>query len=94
MYAFADKLLEVSERNADKIADQWCKAVKANPHTPWFQAQKTEACNLFAIDFYKNFRSVYFDRSPTRNWRNTSVTTPRKISAQASPWRRPSTPSS
>jgi hypothetical protein len=64
MYAFADKLLEVTERHADEIAAQWCKAVKSNPHTPWFQAQKTEACSLFAMDFYKNFRNVYFDEKP------------------------------
>ena len=64
MYAFADKLLEVTERHADEIAAQWCRAVKSNPHTPWFQAQKTGACSLFAMDFYKNFRNVYFDEKP------------------------------
>ena len=42
MYAFADKLLEVSERHAAKIADQWCRAVKSNPHTPWFQSMKSD----------------------------------------------------
>ncbi len=64
MYAFADKLLEVSERHADKIAEQWCKAVKTNPHTPWFQSAKHADCNSFAVDFYKNFRNVYFDEKP------------------------------
>ena len=64
MYAFADKLLEVSERHADKIADQWCKAVKANPHTPWFQSLKQPDCITFAVDFYKHFRDVYFDEKP------------------------------
>jgi len=64
MYAFADKLLEVTERNADKIADQWCKAVKANPHTPWFQSLKQPDCITFAVDFYKHFRDVYFDEKP------------------------------
>jgi hypothetical protein len=64
MYAYADKLLEVTERHADKIADQWCRAVRSNPHTPWFQAQKAEDCSSFALDFYKNFRDVYFDEKP------------------------------
>lgn len=64
MYAFADKLLEVSERHADKIADQWCRAVKTNPHTPWFQSMKPADCNSLAVDFYKNFRNVYFDEKP------------------------------
>lgn len=64
MYVFADKLLEVTERNADKISAQWCKAVKSNPHTPWFQSMKQEACTDFALDFYKNFRNVYFDEKP------------------------------
>ena len=64
MYAFADKLLEVTERHADKIADQWCRAVRKNPHTPWFQSAKEAECNSFAVDFYKNFRNVYFDEKP------------------------------
>lgn len=64
MYAFADKLLEVTERHADKIADQWCNAVKTNPRTQWFQSIKHADCSSFAMDFYKNFRNVYFDEKP------------------------------
>ena len=66
MFAFADKLLEVSEKHADKIADHWCKAVKANPRTTWFQSMKPADCNSFAMDFYRNFRDVYFDEKPYR----------------------------
>jgi hypothetical protein len=64
MYAFADKLLEVTERHAEKIADQWCKAIKTNPHTPWFQSMKHPDCITFAVDFYKSFKDVYFDEKP------------------------------
>ena len=64
MYTFADKLLEVSERHADKIASQWCKAVTANPRTPWFQSMKHPDCIHFAEEFYRNFRVVYFDEKP------------------------------
>ncbi|HEX7539066.1 MAG TPA: hypothetical protein VF358_02075, partial [Syntrophales bacterium] len=64
MYAFADKLLEVTERHADEIAAQWCRAVKSNPHTLWFQLAKQEDCTSFAMEFYKNFRNVYFDEKP------------------------------
>lgn len=64
MYAFADKLLEVTEQHADKLSAQWCKAVKSNRHTPWFQSMKQEDCIAFAVDFYKNFRNVYFDEKP------------------------------
>ena len=64
MVAFADKLLEVTEQNAGQIAVQWCKAVKSNRHTPWFQSMKQEDCTAFALDFYKNFRNVYFDEKP------------------------------
>lgn len=66
MYAFADKLLEVTERHADQIALQWCKAVRSNPRTPWFHVQHADNCTSFALDFYKNFRSVYFDEKPYR----------------------------
>ena len=55
MYAFADKLLEVSERHADKIADQWCKAVKANPHTPWFQSMKQRRLQQLCRGFLQEF---------------------------------------
>ncbi|NPV06201.1 MAG: hypothetical protein HPY67_15920 [Syntrophaceae bacterium] len=64
MYAFADKLLEVTERHAEEIAAQWCKAVRTNPHTPWFHVQQSESCTAFALDFYRNFRVVYFDEKP------------------------------
>ena len=64
MYAFADKLLEVTERHADKIAAQWCKSVRSNPHTQWFHDRKPDDCTNFALDFYKNFRVVYFDEKP------------------------------
>jgi hypothetical protein len=66
MFAFADKLLEVTEQHADEISAQWCKAVKSNRHTPWFQSKKQESCTAFALDFYKNFRNVYFDEKPYR----------------------------
>jgi hypothetical protein len=66
MFAFADKLLEVTEQNAGQIAVQWCKAVKSNRHTPWFRSMKEENCTAFALDFYKNFRNVYFDEKPYR----------------------------
>jgi hypothetical protein len=64
MVAFADKLLEVTEQNAGQIALQWCKEVKSNRHTQWFQSMKQENCTAFALDFYKNFRNVYFDERP------------------------------
>ena len=66
MYTFADKLLEVSERHADRIAEQWCKAIKSTPRAPWFQSMKHVDCTGFALNFYKNFRNVYFDEKPYR----------------------------
>jgi len=64
MYAFADKLLELAERHAAEIADQWCKAVKTNPHTPSFHSIKHQDCTAFGTDFYKHFRTVYLDEKP------------------------------
>ena len=66
MIAFADKLLDVTERNADKIAEQWSRAVFANPNTPWFHSLKQADCMSYAADFYRNFRNVYFDEKPYR----------------------------
>jgi hypothetical protein len=74
MVAFADKLLEVTEQNAGQIALQWCKEVKSNRHTQWFQSMKQENCTAFALDFYKNFRNVYFDEKPYKKLEKYFVT--------------------
>lgn len=66
MLAFADKLLDVTQRHAKDIADQWCKAVKSNPRTPALQAASHDKCTEYAVDFYRNLREIYFDEKPYR----------------------------
>ena len=64
MLAFADKLFNVTERHANDISDQWCKAVKSNPRTPVLHALSSEKCMEFAVEFYKDLRQIYFDEPP------------------------------
>jgi hypothetical protein len=64
MLAFADKLLHVTEQHAKDISDQWCKAVKSNPRTPVLQETARDQCVLFAVEFYRNLRRIYFDKPP------------------------------
>lgn len=66
MFAFADKLLHITEQHAKEISEQWCKAVKSNPKTPSLQALNRDKCTEFAVEFYQNLRQIYFDEPPYR----------------------------
>ncbi len=61
---FADKLMEVTERYADDISKQWCRAVRSNPRTASYHRLTTEECFPRAVEFYKNLRRIYFSEKP------------------------------
>jgi hypothetical protein len=64
MKAFADKLIDVTERHAGEISDRWCKAVRTNPRTPSYHTTTQDQCVLHAVDFCKNLREIYFSEKP------------------------------
>lgn len=55
-----DKLLDLCEHHAEKIAEQWYQAVSTNPRTPSYRSIPKETCLSQAAFLYKNLRSAYF----------------------------------
>ena len=66
MKAFADKLIEITERHAQEISEQWCKDIKTNSRTPSFHAVSQEECTAQAVNFFKNLSRVYFSQRQSR----------------------------
>lgn len=64
MTAHATKLIELTERNAEKIAKQWLKDVRANPRTPSYQTLSDERALEHAKEFYSHFRQLFFTDKP------------------------------
>jgi hypothetical protein len=67
MKAFADKLIEIAERHAQEISEQWCKDIKTNNRTPSYHAVPQEECVAQAVIFFKNLSRVYFSQRPNRD---------------------------
>lgn len=58
--AFADRLMDFCDQNAEQIADLWYKALIVNPHTPSFRSVSRESCLRHAAFLYKNLKRMYF----------------------------------
>jgi hypothetical protein len=52
------KLLDVTEQNAEEIAENWAKDVQKNKRTTHYQNIKKEKLIVYAIDFYRNLRNL------------------------------------
>jgi len=64
MRAFADKLLDLTEHQAEEIAKRWCKSVRTNSRTPSYHTLPEEKCLPQAVSFYKNLKRLYFSEKP------------------------------
>lgn len=64
MRVFATKLIDFTEKNADKIASQWAKDVKTNIKTYTYHDTSEEKIIGQAIEFYHSFRKMFFHESP------------------------------
>jgi hypothetical protein len=62
--AFATKLIDFTEQNADKIAAQWVKDVKTNIKTYSYHDAPDEKIMCQALEFYNSFRQMFFNESP------------------------------
>jgi hypothetical protein len=67
MKAFADKLIEITERHAQKISEQWCRDIRRNNRTPTYHTIPHEQCVMQAVNFYKNLSRIYFSHRPSRD---------------------------
>ena len=52
------KLLDVTEQNAEEIAEHWAKDVQKNKRTTYYQNIKKEELINYAVDFYRNLRKL------------------------------------
>lgn len=52
------KLLDVTEQNAEEIAEYWAKDVQKNKRTTYYQNIKKEKLIIYAVDFYRNLRKL------------------------------------
>ena len=56
----ADRLIDLSVRNAEQIAEQWHKALINNPRTGSYKSIARETCLRHAVNIYKNLGQMYF----------------------------------
>ena len=52
------KLLDVTEQNAEEIAEHWAIDVQKNKRTTHYQNIKKEKLIIYAVDFYRNLRNL------------------------------------
>jgi len=64
MKAFATKLVDLTQRNAETIAEQWAKDVKTNARTYTYHDSSEDKIILQAKDFYNNFQMMFFHEAP------------------------------
>ncbi|MFH1080178.1 MAG: hypothetical protein V1766_07960 [Pseudomonadota bacterium] len=64
MKAYATKLIDLTENNAEKIARQWARDVKANEKTQAYHGAAEEQIIRQAIEFYQHFREMFVHDTP------------------------------
>ncbi|MFB3925486.1 MAG: hypothetical protein ACE14T_05485 [Syntrophales bacterium] len=64
MKGYATKLVDLIDRSPNEIAKHWCRDVKKNQRTPSFHALSDEELMPMAIEFYGNFRDIFFADQP------------------------------
>ncbi|PKN60930.1 MAG: hypothetical protein CVU53_00615 [Deltaproteobacteria bacterium HGW-Deltaproteobacteria-11] len=64
MKAYATKLMDLTESNAEKIARQWAKDVKTNEKTKSYHGATEERIIQQAIGFYHQFREMFVHDTP------------------------------
>ena len=64
MKTFATKLIDLTQKNAEKIAQQWAKDVKTNARTYTYHDSSEDKIILQAKDFYRNFQMMFFHEAP------------------------------
>jgi len=64
MKAFTSKLVDLTQKNAEKIALQWAKDVKTNLKTYSYHNEPKDKITGQAFEFYNNFQEIFFHESP------------------------------
>ena len=66
MKAYATKLIDLTESNAEKIARQWARDVKTNKKTGSYHGASDERILLQATEFYHHFKEMFVQDEPYR----------------------------
>ncbi|MBN1470620.1 MAG: hypothetical protein JW925_02495 [Syntrophaceae bacterium] len=64
MKAFIAKLVDLTQENADTIANQWAKDVKTNAKTASYHDASEQKIIRQAKEFYNDFQMMFFNESP------------------------------
>ena len=64
MKGHATKLIEVTEKHADRIALQWLGDVRMNPKSPSYHRFSDEKALSHAVAFYRSFRTLFSAEKP------------------------------
>ena len=64
MKAFTTKLVDLTQKNAAAIAQQWAKDVKTNAKTYNYHKEPEEKIIGQAREFYNNFQTMFVHESP------------------------------
>ena len=64
MLSAAKKLIDVTEKNADKISAQWFSDVRKNHRTPSYHELPENRAIPMAVEFYKRFRELFDAEKP------------------------------
>jgi len=58
------KLIELTEKHAEAIAQQWYNNIKNNPKTPFYHAMPESKAKQQALNFYNKFGQLFLSDSP------------------------------
>jgi hypothetical protein len=64
MKAYATRLIDLTQSNAEKIARQWAKDVKTNVKTRSYHRAADDTIILQAMQFYANFKEMFVHEAP------------------------------
>ena len=64
MKGYASRLIELTEKQAERIALQWLGDVRGNPKTPSYHTFSDEKALAHAVAFYRSFRVLFSTERP------------------------------
>ena len=64
MRSYATKLIEIAEKNAEAIAQQWYNNIKMNPKTPYYHTMPERKAIQMALNFYGKVGKLFNSENP------------------------------
>jgi hypothetical protein len=64
MRSYATKLIEITEKHAEAIAQQWYNNIKMNPKTPYYHTMPEVKTIQQALNFYSKIGKLFLSDNP------------------------------